>query len=94
MLEYIAIANAAYKTIRSAIQNGRELHSVGKHIAAFTNATDEVRKGKDKKKNSIWSKFTGKDESESRRVYASGRSQEERRGTETTNDLFGQTGIT
>ena len=64
MLEYIAIANAAYKTIRSAIQNGRELHSVGKQIAAFTTATDEISKGKDKKKNSIWSKFTGKDESD------------------------------
>ena len=64
MLEYIAICNAAYSTIKKAIENGRELTSVGKQIAQFTNASDELRKRKDKKKNSIWTKFTGKEDSD------------------------------
>ena len=64
MLEYIAAANAAYAVIRKAVENGRELHSVGKQIAAFTDAKDNLQKHATKKKNSIWSNFTGKDESD------------------------------
>ena len=62
MLAEIAAANAAFAVIKKAIQNGRELHSVGKAIANFTHAQDDIRKFKEKKKNSIWSKFTGKEE--------------------------------
>ncbi len=64
MLEYVAAANAAYAVIRKAVENGRELTSVGKQIAAFTHATDDLAKHAHKKKNSIWSNFTGKDESD------------------------------
>ena len=64
MLEYIAAANAAYAVIRKAVENGRELTSVGKQIAAFTDAKDNLQKHANKKKNSIWSNFTGKDESD------------------------------
>ena len=64
MLEYIAAANAAYAVIRKAVENGRELTSVGKQIAAFTDAKDSLQKHANKKKNSIWSNFTGKDESD------------------------------
>lgn len=64
MLEYVAAANAAYAVIRKAVENGRELTSVGKQIATFTHATDDLSKHAHKKKNSIWSSFTGKDESD------------------------------
>ena len=64
MLEYVAAANAAYAVIRKAVENGRELTSVGKQIAAFTHATDDLSKHAHKKNNSIWSAFTGKDESD------------------------------
>ena len=64
MLEYVAAANAAYSVIKSAVQNGRELTSVGKQIAAFTHATDDLAKHAQRRKNSIWSNFTGKDESD------------------------------
>ena len=64
VLEYVAAANAAYAVIRKAVENGRELTSVGKQIAAFTHATDDLSKHAHKKKNSIWSAFTGKDESD------------------------------
>tara|TARA_B100001057_G_scaffold254463_1_gene254712 strand:- start:559 stop:1029 length:471 start_codon:yes stop_codon:yes gene_type:complete len=64
VLEYVAAANAAYAVIRKAVENGRELTSVGKQIAAFTHATDDLAKHANKRKNSIWSNFTGKDESD------------------------------
>lgn len=64
MLEYVAAANAAYAVIRKAVENGRELTSVGKQIAAFTHATDDLSKHANKRKNSIWSNFTCKDESD------------------------------
>ena len=57
MLEYIAAANAAYAVIRKAVENGRELTSVGKHIAKFTEAKDDLAKRANAKKNSIWSQF-------------------------------------
>ena len=57
MLEYVAAANAAYSVIRSAVQNGRELTSVGKQIAAFTNATDDLAKHAQKKKKQYMVKF-------------------------------------
>ena len=70
MLEYIAICNAAYSTIKKAIENGRELSSVAKSISQFTHAADDLRKQKDKKKNSIFSKFTGKDETDLDEFFA------------------------
>jgi len=44
VLEYIAAANAAYAVIRKAVENGRELTSVGKQIAAITDAKDNLQK--------------------------------------------------
>ncbi len=70
MLEYIAICNAAYSTIKKAIENGRELSSVAKSISQFTHAADDLRRQKDKKKNSIFSKFTGKDETDLDEFFA------------------------
>tara|TARA_B100001287_G_scaffold53912_1_gene42586 strand:- start:1030 stop:1500 length:471 start_codon:yes stop_codon:yes gene_type:complete len=64
MLEYVAAANAAYSVIKSAVQNGRELHSVASHIGKFTDAKDQLQNKASKKRNSIWSNFTGKDESD------------------------------
>ena len=49
VLEYVAAANAAYAVIRKAVENGRELTSVGKQIAAFTHATDDLAKHANKK---------------------------------------------
>ena len=70
MLEYVAAANAAYSVIRKAVENGRELTSVAKHIAKFTDATDHINDTKNKKKNSIWTKFTGKEENDLDEFFA------------------------
>ena len=60
MLEYVAAANAAYSVIRTAISNGRELTDCAKSISAFTLAHDDLKNAHNKKKNSIWSQFSGK----------------------------------
>jgi|TARA_R100001510_G_C7601542_1_gene167940 hypothetical protein len=70
MLEYVAAANAAYSVIRKAVENGKELTSVAKHIAKFTDATEHISETKNKKKNSIWSKFTGKQENDLDEFFA------------------------
>ena len=62
MLEYVAAANAAFGIIKKAIENDKELHTCAKQIATFTHATDNLRAAKDKKKNSIFTKFTGKED--------------------------------
>lgn len=60
MLEYVAAANAAYGIIRKAISNGRELHDCAKSIAKFTHAYDDLQKTHNTKKNSVFTKFMGK----------------------------------
>tara|TARA_B100000212_G_scaffold334472_1_gene305207 strand:- start:8231 stop:8701 length:471 start_codon:yes stop_codon:yes gene_type:complete len=70
MLEYVAAANAAYSVIKKAIENGRELGSVAKHISKFTHAADSLAEQKNKKKNSIWAKFTGKEENDLDEFFA------------------------
>lgn len=60
MLEYVAAANAAYSVIRTAISNGRELTDCAKSISQFTLAHDDLKKAHNKKKSSIWSQFSGK----------------------------------
>ena len=62
MLAEIAAANAAFAVIKKAVENGRELVTCGKAIGQFVTAHDDLRKLKDKKKNSIWSAFSGKEE--------------------------------
>tara|TARA_S200000501_G_scaffold47192_1_gene38064 strand:- start:93 stop:551 length:459 start_codon:yes stop_codon:yes gene_type:complete len=61
MLAELAAANAAFSVIKKAVQNGRELTQVGKEISAFTFSKDHLAKTATKKKNSIWSKFLGRE---------------------------------
>ncbi len=61
MLAELAVANSAFAVIKKAVQNGRELTQVGKAISEFTFSKDHLAKTATAKKNSIWSKFLGKD---------------------------------
>jgi len=61
MLAELAMANSAFAVIKKAVQNGRELHQVGKAISDFTFSKDHLAKTATAKKNSIWSKFLGKE---------------------------------
>ena len=64
MLEYLAAANAAYSVIKKFVSNGRELTDCAQHIAKFVDSKDALAAAHNKRKNSIWSTFTGKEEND------------------------------
>ena len=64
MLEYVAAANAAYSVIKQFVSNGRELSDCASHIAKFVDSKDAVAAAHQRKKNSIWSAFSGKQEND------------------------------
>lgn len=50
MLAEIAAANAAFAVIKKAIQNGREIADVAGKVGEYVNATEDLRKKGEKKK--------------------------------------------
>ena len=61
MLAEIAMANAAFGVIKSAVQNGRELAQCGKSISDFLTAEDRLKQKAEGDKKSIFNKVMGKD---------------------------------
>jgi len=64
MLEMLMVANSAFAVIKQTIENGRELSSAGAAIAKFVGAEEQLKKDLDKKKNSIWTNFLGKEDND------------------------------
>jgi len=64
LLEYVAAANAAYSVIKKFVSNGRELTDCAQHIAKFVDSKDALAAAHSKKKNSIWTTFSGKEDSD------------------------------
>ena len=64
MLEMLVVANSAFAIIKKTIENGRELHSAGSAIANFVGAEDKLRADVQKRKNSLWTKFLGKEDND------------------------------
>ena len=64
MLEMLAAANAAYAIIKKTVENGREISAAGAAIQKFVNAEDQLRNDLHKRKNSIWTNFLGKQDSD------------------------------
>ena len=58
------VANSAFAVIKQTIENGRELSSAGAAIAKFVGAEEQLKKDLDKKKNSIWTNFLGKEDND------------------------------
>ena len=56
MLAEIAMANAAFSVIKSAVQNGRELAQCGKSISDFLSAEDSLKDKAESDKKSIFKK--------------------------------------
>ena len=54
VLESIAVANAAYATIRTALENGREISSVSKQIMSFATAKQDLEREHTRKKNGFF----------------------------------------
>jgi len=61
MLAELAVANAAFGIIKQAISNSRELADVGKSIAAFVGAEEDLKAKAEARKKSPWNKVLGKD---------------------------------
>ena len=64
MLEMLVVANSAFAIIKKTIENGRELTSAGSAIANFVGAEDKLRADVQRKKNSLWTKFLGKEDND------------------------------
>ena len=86
MLAELAAANAAFGVIKSAISNSKELADVGKSIAAFVGAEDDLRAKADKKQKSPWNKLVGKEATDFEEFMALGKS-----ATKDSSALWGST---
>ena len=64
MLEMLAAANAAFAVIKKTVENSRDIANVGAAISRFCAAEDQLRADLHKRKNSIWTNFLGKEDSD------------------------------
>jgi nitrate reductase NapE component len=93
MLAEIAMANAAFGVIKSAIQNGRELAQCGKSISDFLTAEDKIKDKADGDKKSIFNKVMGKDTNDFESFLALDKIKEQRRQLESHMRLYGRPGL-
>ena len=93
MLAEIAMANAAFSVIKSAVQNGRELAQCGKSISDFLGAEDTLRNKAEVDKNSIFKKVMGKDTNDFESFIALDKIKEQRRQLESHMRLYGRPGL-
>ena len=93
MLAEIAMANAAFGVIKSAIQNGRDLAQCGKSISDFLGAEDTLRNKAEVDKNSIFKKVMGKDTNDFESFIALDKIKEQRRQLESHMRLYGRPGL-
>ena len=93
MLAEIAMANAAFGVIKSAIQNGRELAQCGKSVSDFLSAEDSLKNKTEVDKNSIFKKVMGKDTNDFESFLALDQIKEQRRQLESHMRLYGRPGL-
>ena len=93
MLAEIAMANAAFGVIKSAVQNGRELAQCGKSISDFLSAEDKIKDKADGDKKSIFNKVMGKDTNDFESFLALDKIKEQRRQLESHMRLYGLPGL-
>jgi hypothetical protein len=93
MLAEIAMANAAFGVIKSAISNGRELAQCGKSISDFLTAEDQIKNKTEVDKKSIFKKVMGKDTADFESFLALDQIKEQRRQLESHMRLFGRPGL-
>jgi len=93
MLAEIAMANAAFGVIKSAISNGRDLAQCGKSISDFLSAEDTLKDKAELDKKSIFNKVMGKDTNDFESFLALDRIKEQRRQLESHMRLYGRPGL-
>lgn len=64
MLEMLAAANAAFAVIKKTVENSRDITKAASSISKFIAAEDQLRADLHKRKNSIWTNFLGKQDSD------------------------------
>ena len=93
MLAEIAMANAAFGVIKSAVQNGRELAKCGKSISDFLSAEDSLKDKAESDKKSIFKRVMGKDTADFESFLALDQIKEQRRQLESHMRLYGRPGL-
>ena len=64
MLEMLIAANSAFAVIKRTVENTRDVTKAASSISKFIAAEDQLRADLHKKKNSIWTNFLGKQDSD------------------------------
>ena len=64
MLEMLAAANAAFAVIKRTVENTRDVTKAASSISKFIAAEDQLRADLHKKKNSIWTNFLGRQDTD------------------------------
>ena len=93
MLAELAMANAAFGVIKTAISNGRDLAHVGKQIGDWVGAEESLKQKADTDKNSMFNKFMGKDTNDFESFLALDQMKEQRRALESHMRLYGRPGL-
>jgi hypothetical protein len=93
VLAEIAMANAAFSVIKTAVQNGRELAQCGKSISDFLSAEDSLKDKAESDKKSIFKKVMGKDTADFESFLALDQIKEQRRQLESHMRLYGRPGL-
>ena len=93
MLAEIAMANAAFGVIKTAISNGAELAQCGKSISDFLGAEESLKEKAESDKKSVFNKILGKDTDDFESFLALDQIKEQRRQLESHMRLFGRPGL-
>ena len=64
MLEMLMVANSAFAVIKKTVENTRDVTKAASSISKFIAAEDQLRADLHKKKNSIWTNFLGKQDTD------------------------------
>ena len=93
MLAEIAAANAAFKILRTAVSNGKELADFGKAIGAVVVGEEALKKKTDRESKSIWAKIAGKDTADMDSFMALEKLRENKKELESMMKLYGRPGL-
>ena len=93
MLAELAMANAAFGVIKTAIGNGRDLAQVGKQIGDWIGAEESLKQRADTDKKSVFNKMMGKDTNDFESFLALDKMKEQRRQLESHMRLYGRPGL-
>lgn len=93
MLAELAAANAAFGVIKQAIANSRELADVGKSIASFVGAEEDLKAKAEAKKKSPWNKMLGKDATDFEEFLALEKINQQKAQLQSHMRLYGRPGM-